>query len=118
LMIEKLQNLNSNIEKDQVEIKIAESTIPNCYDIKLENEDYTIGKVIEYFMLSSFYEKGVLTYCGFKMLHPHDTYSLIRVAYKEPIVIDSIKNDLKTCVEYSINTFTKIRKEFLKLVPR
>jgi len=118
VMIEKLQNLNSNIEKDQVEIKIAESTIPNCYDIKLENEDYTIGKVIEYFMLSSFYEKGVLTYCGFKMLHPHDTYSLIRVAYKEPIVIDSIKNDLKTCVEYSINTFTKIRKEFLKLVPR
>jgi DNA-directed RNA polymerase subunit L len=118
VMIEKLQNLNSNIEKDQVEIKIAESTIPNCYDIKLDNEDYTIGKVIEYFMLSSFYEKGVLTYCGFKMLHPHDTYSLIRVAYKEPIVIDSIKNDLKTCIEYSIHTFTKIRKEFLKLVPR
>lgn len=118
VMIEKLQNLNSNIEKDQIEIKIAESTIPNCYDIKLENEDYTIGKVIEYFMLSSFYEKGVLTYCGFKMLHPHDTYSLIRLAYKEQIVIDSIKNDLKTCVEYSINTFTKIRKEFLKLVPR
>jgi len=118
VMIEKLQNLNSNIEKDLVEIKIAESTIPNCYDIKLENEDYTIGKVIEYFMLSSFYEKGVLTYCGFKMLHPHDTYSLLRVAYKEPIVIDSIKNDLKTCIEYSINTFTKIRKEFLKLVPR
>jgi len=69
-------------------------------------------------MLSSFYEKGILTYCGFKMLHPHDAYSLLRVAYKEPIVIDSIKNDLKTCIEYSIETFTKIRKEFLKLVPR
>lgn len=118
VMIEKLQNLNSIIEKDQLEIKIAESTIPNCYDIKVENEDYTIGKVIEYFMLSSFYEKGILTYCGFKMLHPHDSYSLIRVAYKEPIVIDIIKNDLKTCIDYSIETFTKIRKEFLKLVPR
>ena len=118
VMIEKLQNLNSNIEKDEVEIKIAESTIPNCYDIKLMNEDYTIGKVIEYFMLSSFYEKGILTYCGFKMLHPHDTYSLIRVAYKEPVVIDNIKNDLKTCIQYSIETFTKVRKEFLKLVPR
>lgn len=118
VMIEKLQNLNSNIEKDEVEIKLSESTIPNCYDVKLENEDYTIGKVIEYFMLSSFYEKGVLTYCGFKMLHPHDAYSLIRLAYKEPVVIDNIKNDLRTCIEYSINTFTKIRKEFLKLVPR
>jgi len=118
VMIEKLQNFNSVIEKDELEIKIAESTIPNCYDVKLENEDYTIGKVIEYFMLSLFYEKGILTYCGFKMLHPHDTYSLIRVAYKEPIVIDIIKNDLKTCIEYSIETFTKIRKEFLKLVSR
>jgi DNA-directed RNA polymerase subunit L len=117
-MIGKLQNLNSVIEKDEIEIKIAESTIQNCYDIKLDNEDYTIGKVIEYFMLSSFYEKGILTYCGFKMLHPHDTYSLIRVAYKEPIVIDNIKNDLKTCIQYSVDTFTKIRKEFLKLVPR
>jgi len=118
VMIEKLQNLNSIIEKDELEIKIAESTIPNCYDIKLDNEDYTVGKVIEYFMLSSFYEKGILTYCGFKMLHPHDAYSLIRVAYKEPIVIDIIKNDLKTCIQYSVDTFTKIRKEFLKLVPR
>ena len=52
------------------------------------------------------------------MLHPHDTYSLIRVAYKEPVVIDNIKNDLKTCIQYSIETFTKVRKEFLKLVPR
>lgn len=118
VMIEKLQKLNSVIEKDEVEIKIAESTIPNCYDIKLDNEDYTIGKVIEYFMLSSFYERGILTYCGFKMLHPHDAYSLVRVAYKEPIVVDIIKNDLKTCIDYSVDTFTKIRKEFLKLVPR
>jgi len=118
VMIEKLQNLTSVIEKDEIEIKIAETTIPNCYDIKLDNEDYTIGKVIEYFMLSSFYEKGILTYCGFKMLHPHDSYSLLRVAYKEAIVIDVIKNDLKTCIEYSVETFTKIRKEFLKLVPR
>jgi DNA-directed RNA polymerase subunit L len=118
VMVEKLQNLNSVIEKDELEIKIADSTIPNCYDIYLVNEDYTIGKVIEYFMLSLFYEKGSLTYCGFKMLHPHDTYSIIRTGYKEPVVIDTIKNDIKTCIDSSIDTFIKIRKEFLKLVPR
>jgi len=118
VMIEKLQNLNAIIEKDELEIKVAESTIPNCYDIKLENEDYTIGKVIEYFLYSTFYETRALTFCGFKMLHPHDSYSLIRIAYKEPVVADVIKNDLKGCIGYSIDTFTKIRKEFLKLVPR
>jgi len=118
VMIEKLQNLNAIIEKDELEIKVAESTIPNCYDIKLENEDYTIGKVIEYFLYSTFYETRALTFCGFKMLHPHDSYSLIRIAYKEPVVADVIKNDLRGCIGYSVDAFTKIRKEFLKLVPR
>ena len=118
LMILKFQKLNSIIERDELEIKNADSTIRNSYDIKLENEDYTIGKVLEYFLYSTFYETKVLTYCGFKMLHPHDSYSLIRVAYKEPVVVDSIKNNLISCIEYSIDTYTKIRKEFLKLVPR
>lgn len=118
VMVEKLQNVKSIIEKDELEIKIADSTIPNCYDIKLENEDYTIGKVLEYFLYSAFYEPRTLTYCGFKMLHPHDSYSLIRIAYKEPVVIDIIKNNLRDCIDYSIDAFVKIRKEFLKLVPR
>lgn len=118
VMVEKLQNLKSIIEKDELEIKNAESTIPNGYDIRLDNEDYTIGKVLEYFLYSAFYETGTLTYCGFKMFHPHDSYSLIRVAYKQPVVIDVIKNDLRGCIDYSIDSFIKIRKEFLKLVPR
>ena len=118
VMIEKLQNLNSIIEKDEVEIKIADSTIPNCYDIHLVNEDYTIGKVIEYFLLKNFYETGILTFSGFKMLHPHDTYSLIRVAYTKPVDVSYVKGNLIECISISVDTFTKIRKEFLKLVPR
>jgi DNA-directed RNA polymerase subunit L len=118
VMIEKLQNLNAIIEKDEVDIKIADSTIPNCYDIHLDNEDYTIGKVIEYFLLKKFYETGILTFSGFKMLHPHDTYSLIRVAYTKPVDVSYVKGNLIECISISVDTFTKIRKEFLKLVPR
>ena len=118
VMIEKLQNLNSIIEKDEVEIKNADSTIPNCYDIHLVNEDYTIGKVIEYFLLKNFYDTGILTFSGFKMLHPHDTYSLIRVAYTKPVDVSYVKGNLIECISISVDTFTKIRKEFLKLVPR
>jgi len=118
VMIEKLQNLNAIIEKDEVDIKFADSTIPNCYDIHLDNEDYTIGKVIEYFLLKKFYETGILTFSGFKMLHPHDTYSLIRVAYTKPVDVSYVKGNLIECISISVDTFTKIRKEFLKLVPR
>lgn len=118
IMIDKLENLDSIIDKDEIEIKVSDSTTSNCYDIILENEDYTIGKVIEYFLLTKFYERGILTFCGFKMLHPHDTYSLIRVAYKEPVEISYIKGHLKECISHSVDVFKKMRKEFLKLVPR
>jgi len=118
IMIDNLENLDSIIDKDEIEIKLSENTTSNCYDIILENEDYTIGKVIEYFLLTKFYERGILTFCGFKMLHPHDTYSLIRVAYKEPVEVSYIKGHLKECISHSVDVFKKIRKEFLKLVPR
>jgi DNA-directed RNA polymerase subunit L len=60
----------------------------------------------------------MITFCGFKMLHPHDSYSIIRVAYKEPVEVSTIKGHIKECINDSIEVFTKIRKEFLKLVPR
>jgi DNA-directed RNA polymerase subunit L len=118
IMNNKLQNLDSIIEKDELQIKLADNTMQNCYDIILENEDYTIGKVIEYFLLKKFWETRMLTFCGFKMLHPHDSYSIIRVAYKEPVEVSTIKGHLKECISDSIEVYTKIRKEFLKLVPR
>jgi DNA-directed RNA polymerase alpha subunit len=119
IMIEKLGNLDKLVEEDNLEIKLSDNTMKNCYDIILENEDYTIGKVIEYALLTMFYESTKsLTYCGFKMLHPHDSYSLIRVAYKDSIEISTIKGNLKSAISYSVETFNKIRKEFLKLVPR
>ena len=119
IMINKLNNLDTIIEEDKLEIKLSENTIKNCYDIVLENEDYTVGKVIEYCLLELFYEHSKsLTYCGFKMLHPHDSYGLIRVAYREPVEISTIKGHLKTSITYSIEIFGKIRKEFMKLVPR
>jgi hypothetical protein len=28
----------------------------NCYDVILENEDYTLGKAVEYMLYTKFYE--------------------------------------------------------------
>ena len=118
VMMKKLNNLNSIIDNDELEIKNADSTMRNSFDIILENEDYTIGKVIEYFLLIKYYEKKIMTFSGFKMLHPHDSYSLIRVAYKDPVEISTVKGNLKECISYSMDVYRQIRKEFLKLVPR
>lgn len=117
ILIKKLQNLDNNINSDKIDIKISDNTMKNCYDIILENEDYTIGKVIEYSLFTLFYKSSnVMKFCGFKMLHPHDTYGLLRVSYKDPLEISTIKGNLTTAINYSSEIFNKLQKEFLKLV--
>ena len=116
ILIEKLQYQDTLLEKDELTIEKSQNTMSNSYDIILENEDYTIGKVIEYILYTKFYETKILTFCGFKKMHPHDTYSIIRVAYKDPIDISTIKGNLKESIYEAIQVFTKVKKEFLKLV--
>jgi DNA-directed RNA polymerase alpha subunit len=116
ILIDKFQYQDTLLEKDELEIKKAENTMSNSFDIILENEDYTIGKVLEYFMYTKFYETKMLTFCGFKKMHPHDSYSIIRVAYKDAIDKSSIKGHLKECIDESIQVFFRVKKEFLKLV--
>ena len=118
ILLDKLEHLTNIIEKDEIDIKLSENTMKNSYDIILDGEDYTIGKVIEYFLLTKFYETNMMTFCGFKMMHPHDSYSIIRVAYKEPVEVSTIKGHLKECIEAANDTYQKLRKEFMKLVSR
>ena len=43
---ERLTELNDIIESNELSIEPSQNTMANCYDITLENEDYTIGKII------------------------------------------------------------------------
>jgi DNA-directed RNA polymerase alpha subunit len=116
ILIDKFHEQDTLLEKDELHIEKSQNTMANSYDIILENEDYTIGKVIEYIMYTKFYETKILTFCGFKKMHPHDAHSIIRVAYKDPIDISTIKGNLKECMDDAIQVFTRVKKEFLKLV--
>jgi DNA-directed RNA polymerase subunit L len=116
ILIEKLNDLTSIIEKDELEIKNSENTMANCFDIILENEDYTIGKILEYLLYTKFYETNILTFCGFKKMHPHDTYSIIRMAYKEPVEKSSVKGHLRECIDDAIQIYTKMKKELARFV--
>jgi DNA-directed RNA polymerase subunit L len=116
ILIEKLQFQDELIEKDELKIEKSQNTMSNSFDIILENEDYTIGKVLEYFLYTKFYETKLLTFCGFKKMHPHDSYSIIRVAYKDAVEISTIKGHLKECIDESVQVFARVKKEFLKLV--
>ena len=89
------------VDSGVVSILTSETTMDHCYDIHLEDEDYTMGKIIEYLMYTKFYEKqGVLSFCGFKKFHPHDTKATVRVAFKTKNEKSMVSNLLReVCVD-------------------
>ena len=75
----------------------------------MEDEDYTMGKVLEYFLYTLFYEKDkLLSYCGFRKNHPHDHHSIIRVAFNQIADKVMVEQALKTACEESRKIFEKI----------
>lgn len=109
----KFADMIQNLDSDTVPILMSETTMDNCYDIVLENEDYTIGKSLEYLLYSQYYEKDkILSFCGFKKFHPHDDNSKIRVAFKDTVDKKMVNMYLrKSCVDAS-DIFKKIYDAF------
>ena len=116
ILNKRFDDLDTLIEKDELQINTAQNTMSNCFDIILENEDYTIGKAMEYLIYTKFYETKIMTYSGFKKMHPHDSDSIIRVAYTDATEKSSVKGHLKECINDAKGIFTKMKKELLKLV--
>ena len=101
------------MQTSTVKIEKSNTTIDNCYDITLEGEDYTLGKVLEYVLYSQFYEgDGILSYCGFKKFHPHDTDSIIRIAFKNNETMPFIMDNLISVCNVASKQFDIIKAQF------
>lgn len=122
-MINKIKNFSNNIQSDESIIELSDNTIQNSYDITLIDEDYTLGKVLEYILYEKYYiidntkvkenaSNKYLTYCGFVKPHPHINKSLIRLAFlNEKEKIDIITLLVDVC-NTAINIFEKISNDF------
>jgi DNA-directed RNA polymerase subunit L len=109
IIISKLELLIEISQTQELEIKQSINTLPNSYDIILQNEDYTIGLLLQDLLYNEFIEKtSKLQYCGFKKFHPHDDYSIVRVSYIENISTESIYIDLQKIISDGISIFKKI----------
>ena len=94
-------------------IKLSETSMDFSYDIVLENEDYTLGKVLEYILYEKFFiDQKLLTFCGFKKIHPHDTDSIIRVAYEKTTDKNLVAQNLREVSIIAAEVFTKLYKMF------
>jgi DNA-directed RNA polymerase subunit L/DNA-directed RNA polymerase alpha subunit len=98
---------------DSIPIFTSETTVENCFDIRLEEEDYTLGKVIEYIMYTKFYEGDkTLTFCGFKKFHPHNSDSTVRVAFDKKGDISRVRHYLKDVCTDAQQVFKDIYELF------
>ena len=96
-------------------IKKSISTTSNCFDVTLPLEDYTIGKIIEFIIYNDFYKNGPeLSYIGFCKKHPHETDSIIRLAFNddESANTDSVKSILNHAITQSKNIIANIDESF------
>ena len=109
----KLQNLIGEEQDDYMSIQKSDTTMPNCFDITLKGEDYTIGKILEFYLYEECFNKDkVCTFVGFKKFHPHDDDSIIRIAFKTSVDVDIVKQHLKNGCLKLIQVYKEISKAF------
>ena len=102
-----------NLESEVIPIRSSLSTMENSFDITLMDADYTVGKVLEYILYDKYFEgQQILSYCGFKKVHPHDNDSVIRLAYKEETEKHILKQHLRDVCTDAAEVFDKIYKMF------
>jgi len=107
----KFLGLKHNLTQDQVDIHASDNTLENCYDVILENEDYTIGNILNYELYTVFYvDLKVLDYIGFKKMHPHDSDSILRVSLVDKTKgIANIKTMLISTIDSAIKKIDSIK---------
>jgi DNA-directed RNA polymerase subunit L len=111
ILLQKFEVFKKSLMQDEVEIKPSENTMENCYDITLENEDYTIGNILNYELYAIFYtDLKLLDYVGFKKLHPHDLNSLLRVALTDKTKsVSTVKTMLAKVIDEAITKIEGIK---------
>ena len=82
----------------------------NCYDVILENESYTIGKVIEHVLFADCVEveSPTLSFVSFLKEHPHNSFSLVRIVYIEDVAEQDVIDLLHEKFKYIIQIFEHI----------
>ena len=115
IMINKCTKFIRDIESGENHIIPTVSTIQNGFDIELKGEDYTLGKVLEFFMHDKHYaDDQTVTYCAFRKIHPHNPDSMIRVGFAETVGVDEgiVAEYITTCARDAIAVFEHIRDQF------
>jgi len=105
IMLSKVGKFKESIDSNPDLIVESDTTLENGFDITLIDEDYTLGKALEFVLYNNYYDKSpeqtdkLLSFCGFRKPHPHISESIIRLGFinsvKKQDIIDMM---VKSCV--------------------
>ena len=109
IMISKCEKFLENLQHGKVAILPSETTLKNGFDVTLVNEDYTLGKVIEFYLYQqNFITDKTLSFCGFRKPHPHATDSIIRLAFHNEIDPVGVSGYVQGATDAAISAFKKL----------
>ena len=110
---DKLTVLEGQIAKGEFPIQKSLSTLPHAFDLTLQNEDYTIGKALEFILYDAHFKNDkTLAYLGFLKKHPHDDDSIIRMAFREMVDETTPLQYLSAAIIKAKEIFASISSQF------
>ena len=115
ILVNKCNAFISDLSGESKSIMISESdnSLAHSYDIKLMNEDYTLGKVFEYLFYNMYYEGNkTINFCGFIIEHPHDNFCIIRIAFKNITDVSIVKQMLSNVFAETIKIYNHLETLF------
>lgn len=93
IMVLRTTELVTDINSNLVPIIPSQTTMDYCFDVKIRQNDYTLGQMLVYFMYNQLFDETI-SFIGFKKMHPHDEECVLRIAYKKTADKDLVKKHL------------------------
>jgi DNA-directed RNA polymerase alpha subunit len=122
----KFRNINSEYSIKTSTGQVSNDPDSQTYIIYLGDEDYTMGKVIEYILFEYFYfvDEPVIRFCTFKKMHPHDSYGVLQVSLSTVNGMTAEQNNeriniiLEKVCKIGVKIFSHIEMKFEEGVKR
>jgi DNA-directed RNA polymerase subunit L len=118
ILQDKVLALYDSVRDNEVLVRRSDAvSMDHCYDVTLVKEDYTLGNVLVYLLIDTYYDDAVdsehrLSFCGFKKEHPHDENSLLRLAFEEAGDEAKVRECLRTVCGKAHAIFERIESFF------
>ena len=112
-----LMKIKQNEEQKNYTLKKNNVALENSVDIILQDVDYTLGKLLEFIIYEEYYtQQKVLSFCGYLKPHPHEDYSVIRIAFKKQknFTDENIENIIRDSCGVGQQIFTSVQSDFSK----